>query len=124
MSKSTKTKPRLRLEVATGNAVLRAYNRAARRIQEDGIWVASTSAGFIIPKRKRGEPKRGWQVFVSIEAWSQAALEEVPESGGLVGLAAKILHDRAEATASKVMAERDSRKRRRAHLLKRSNRTK
>lgn len=110
MSKSTK--PSLRLEAATGNSVLRAYNRAAKRIKEDGIRGASTSAGFIVPKRKRGEPLRGWQVFVSIEAWSQVALEEVPESGGLAKRALKILEDRALAAAINSTANGDRKKRR------------
>lgn len=123
MSKSTKSKPRLRLEVATGNAVLKAYSRAAKRIQEEGIRSTSISAGFIIPASKRGEPKKGWQVFVSMEAWSELALEDVPESGGLVDRAAKILHDRAETTVAKVLAAREKKekeRRHRAYLAKRA----
>lgn len=115
MSKSTKSKPRLRLEVATGNAVLKAYSRAVKRIQEDGVRSASTSAGFIIPPRKRGEPKKGWQVFVSMEAWSELALEDVPESGGLVDRAAKILHDRGESAVIKIRKAREQKEKARRH---------
>lgn len=58
-----------------------------------------------------------------MEAWSELALENVPESGGLVDLAAKILHDRGEAAVIKITNAREKKekeRRHRAYLAKRA----
>lgn len=62
-------------------------------------------------------------MFVSVEAWSELALEDVPESGGLVDRAAKILHDRGESAVIKITNAREKKekeRRHRAYLAKRA----
>lgn len=73
------------MKTATGNALLRAYSKAAKNLQQDGMMAATTvSAGFIIPDgQKRGE-REGYQVFVRVIRWSQAMKRLKPESGGLL----------------------------------------
>ena len=73
--------------MATGNAILRAYNKAAKTAawpdKDDVSTIASSvSAGFIMPK---GAPKGvGFQVFVKVARFSETLLQECPESGGLL----------------------------------------
>jgi hypothetical protein len=73
------------MKEATGNAVLRAYNRAVKEIQSKSCISGShTSAGFIIPVgQKRGE-RKGIQVFVEVARWSEKLMKERPETGGLL----------------------------------------
>jgi hypothetical protein len=67
---------------ATGNRVLRAYSRSVKTLAEDPrVSSSSQSAGFIFPA---GAPKgEGYQVFVTVERFSEARLKDKPESGGL-----------------------------------------
>lgn len=73
----------MKYTTATGNAVLRAYNRAARDVANDStLWSSEHSAGFIMPKGfSKGE---GFQVFVKVVAFSEAKLKRKPMSGGLL----------------------------------------
>lgn len=82
MSKTTKSKPRLRLEKATEKTVLEAFAKALRRATKHGLLSASTSAGFVLGKHD--SPRRGFQVFVSIKAWNEHYLTKIPLSGGIV----------------------------------------
>lgn len=71
------------MKTATGNSVIRAYNRSAKRIKDSSLTSAATSAGFIIPDgQKRGE-REGWQVFVKVIRFSEKKLKRNFESGGL-----------------------------------------
>lgn len=71
------------MKTASGNALLRAYNHAARNLAKGAI-SASTSVGFIIPNgQKRGE-KEGFQVFVKVIRYSDKKLKEDQNSGGLL----------------------------------------
>jgi hypothetical protein len=69
---------------ATGDALLRAYNRAVKKlIKNQDITSTVQSAGFIMPK---GAPKgEGYQVFVGVTQFSEEVLKEHPLSGGLIG---------------------------------------
>lgn len=69
---------------ATGDRVLRAYAKVAKRIQEDDCTKSSTSAGFIIPVDQPRGPKKGYQVFITLVKYDEALLKEKPESGGLL----------------------------------------
>lgn len=69
---------------ATGDRVLRAYAKAAKRIQKDDCTKSSTSAGFIIPVGQPRGPKKGYQVFVTIVKYDEALLNDKPDSGGLL----------------------------------------
>jgi hypothetical protein len=70
---------------ATGDRVLRAYNRVAKRIQEDEqLARSSTSAGFIIPDGQPKGPKTGYQVFVTIVRYDEGLLKSSPKTGGLL----------------------------------------
>lgn len=76
----------MRYSNATGDAVLRAYNRAAKRIMKDDdtMCAVSTDAGFIIPDGQKGKPKEGYQVFVKIARYSEKLLKARPCTGGLL----------------------------------------
>lgn len=45
--------------------------------------------------------RRGYQIFVTAEPWSDEAFIDIPESGGLVNEAREIVYARAEAAAEK-----------------------
>jgi len=67
---------------ATGNAVLRAYNRAAKVVASEKLLATRQSAGFIMPATMpNGE---GYQVFVQLVRFSEAKLKKTPISGGLL----------------------------------------
>jgi len=72
-----------RYRQATGNSLLRAYNRAVKGIEEEKNFMAcERDAGFIMPK---GWPKgHGYQVFVKVCRFSQVLLDNDQESGGLL----------------------------------------
>ena len=71
--------------MATGMQVLRAYNRAVKRMQKDEMLAATeVDAGFIFPPgQKRGE-RVGLQVFVKVRRFSERRLRAAPETGGLL----------------------------------------
>lgn len=74
----------MKYETATGNSLLRAYNRAARKMAgSNGRLIATEeSAGFIMPKDyDKGE---GWQIFVRCVRFSESKLRKDPNSGGLL----------------------------------------
>jgi hypothetical protein len=64
---------------ASGNALLRAYNKAAKFA--DGTTAREVSAGFIMPADHEGE---GFQVFVKVCRFSERLLGTRPETGGLL----------------------------------------
>lgn len=72
---------------ATGDRVLRAYNRAAKSAthpDNGAVTRISMSAGFIIPAGQPKGPKEGWQVFVTLHRYSDQKLKDDPLSGGLL----------------------------------------
>lgn len=79
----TKQKNHKNMTIATGNAVLRAFNKCAKRICDEGLTSTTTSAGFIIPAGQKRGHKSGWQVFVKMIRYSDAKLKRNRNSGGL-----------------------------------------
>lgn len=76
-----KKKPTKKKPFASGNALLRAYARAVKKLQDDPDMVAcATSAGFIIPDGEQD----GFQVFVKVAKYSKALLKKSPDTGGLL----------------------------------------
>jgi hypothetical protein len=73
------------MKQATGNALLRAYSKAAKNLKRDAtITSTETSAGFIIPiDQKRGH-RTGYQVFVKMCRYSEELLKRKPITGGLL----------------------------------------
>jgi hypothetical protein len=73
--------------MATGNQVLRAYNRAAKSVAKDqAMSSTAVSAGYIIiPNGQRRGQREGYQVFVKLVKFSEMKLKLDPESGGLMG---------------------------------------
>ena len=72
---------------ATGDRVLRAYNKAAKiatRCEDKILTKVTVSAGFIIPAGQPRGPKEGWQVFVTLHRYSDQKLKDEPLSGGLL----------------------------------------
>lgn len=68
--------------VATGNRVLRAYNKAVRNVVQENLLACSIDAGFIMPaKWAKGE---GYQVFVRVVRFSEQHLKDDPMTGGLL----------------------------------------
>lgn len=78
-----KPKFTMKYTTATGKAVLRAYNRAAKAVAKDRrLSKSEHSAGFIMPKNfPKGE---GYHVFVKIVGFSELKLKREPMSGGLL----------------------------------------
>lgn len=75
---------------ATGNAVLRAYARVAKNVEQDaGILESASSAGFILEPACRGELRHGYQVFVQMVRFDEGLLKKRPETGGLLVRAKK-----------------------------------
>ena len=72
------------MKEATGNAVLRAYNRAAKRMADSSVTEAHESAGFIIPDGQKKGERTGFQMFVEVARWSEKLMKERPETGGLL----------------------------------------
>ena len=77
--------------MATGNAVLRAYSRAVKRITDEELLSTAQDAGFIPDphnpdawKAKKGK-RKGYQVFVKLVKYDEELLEKEPLTGGLVG---------------------------------------
>lgn len=76
-----KRKARDTYQDATGDRVLAAYRKAAKRITEDDQLTATEqSAGFIIPEGSED----GVQVFVRIARFSHGLLKAHPHTGGLL----------------------------------------
>ena len=73
----------MKYKTATGKALLSAYSKAVRLLCKDGRATATKqSAGFIMPAAyEKGE---GFQVFVSVERFSEKKLKADPMSGGLI----------------------------------------
>lgn len=71
------------MKTATGNSLLRAYNRSAKRIKDADLTSAATSAGFIIPDGQKRGQREGFQVFVKLIRYSDKKLKKNFESGGL-----------------------------------------
>lgn len=70
---------------ATGNAVLRAYSRAVKTLQDNEYLVsASRTAGFVIPNGQKKGQREGYQVFVQVCKFSEKLLKTQPLSGGLL----------------------------------------
>jgi hypothetical protein len=73
------------MKTATGNALLRAYSKAAQNLQRDEAMTASaTSAGFIIPNGQKRGQRTGFQVFVKVCRYSEELLKRKPDTGGLL----------------------------------------
>lgn len=68
------------MKTATGNSVLRAYNKAVKKMQGENLLASAQSAGFIIPDGQ----KDGYQVFVKVYKFSRALLKRKPLTGGLL----------------------------------------
>lgn len=66
--------------VATGNSVLRAYNKAVKKMQTEPFLATAQSAGFIIPDGQQD----GYQVFVKVYKFSRRLLKKCPGTGGLL----------------------------------------
>lgn len=113
MSKTTKPRP-AKVPVVTVDSLTRATTRSIRSIHKTGCIKASTDAGFLKITGKYPY-RRGYQVFVVAEPWSDEALIEFPESGGLISRAAKILLIRDLDKRNK-----DKARRHRAYLAKRA----
>lgn len=79
----------MRYRVATGNSVLRAYDRAVKENERLGKKVAgadeahASSAGYIIPNGQKAGEREGYQVFVTIIRYREKLHREKPKSGGL-----------------------------------------
>lgn len=70
---------------ATGDRVLRAYNKAVRTMERDLKMLATEhSAGFIIPDGQQKVPKMGFQVFVRVARYDESVLKSHPMTGGLL----------------------------------------
>lgn len=75
----------MKYKTATGNAVLKAYNLAAKKISKDkSLSSTETDAGFIIPDGQKGKRKDGYQVFVKVARFSEDLLINRPLTGGLL----------------------------------------
>jgi hypothetical protein len=73
------------MNTATGNAVLKAYDKSAKRLaKDDVITSAMTSAGFIIPNGQKRGKRTGYQVFVKVCRYSEELLKRKPITGGLL----------------------------------------
>jgi hypothetical protein len=72
------------MTTATGNAVLRAYSKAVKKLDKDPLLLANlASAGFIIPNGQKRGQRKGYQVFVWVTRYSDELLKKKPLSGGL-----------------------------------------
>ncbi len=61
--------------------MLRAYNRAVKKISSDpDLAVTRESAGFIMPAKDAV----GFQIFVVVARFSQDLLEKQPQTSGLL----------------------------------------
>lgn len=88
MSKSTKPRP-MSVPPVTLESLARAAKRSVRSVCKSGCTKASNDAGFL--KVAGTYPnRRGYQLFVVAEPWSDEALIAFPESGGLKNLAREI----------------------------------
>jgi hypothetical protein len=73
------------MKTATGNALLRAYNKATKNLKNDDAMTASlVSAGFIIPNGQKRGCRKGFQVFVKVCRYSEELLKRKPITGGLL----------------------------------------
>mgnify|MGYP001603937378 CR=1 FL=1 len=77
-------------QIATGDTVLRAFNRASRKMVDknglvrENLVATETSAGFVFPPGQKCGHREGLQVFVKIARYSDDLLCEQPETGGLL----------------------------------------
>lgn len=71
------------MKTATGNSVIKAYSRAVKNAEKDGLTSSATCAGFIIPNGQKRGQKSGYQVFVKVIRYSDALLKKKPMTGGL-----------------------------------------
>lgn len=72
-------------QMATGDRVLRAYDRAVARIMsDDDMTACDVSAGFVIPNGQKRGHETGLQVFVSVCRYSDDLRKADPETGGLL----------------------------------------
>lgn len=103
--------------VSTIEKLVRATKRSIRAVQKPGCTKASTDAGFLRVTGKYPN-RRGYQIFVTAEPWSDEAAIEVPESGGLVNRAREIVFDRCRAATLKslerLVMKRDAERRKRS----------
>lgn len=73
------------MKTATGNALLRAYSKAAKNLENDECLTSSaTSAGFIIPIGQPRGRRKGFQVFVRVCKYSDELLAKDSFTGGLL----------------------------------------
>ena len=91
MSKSTKSRPAKTPVVNTDSLTL-AARRAIRAICKSGCTKASSDSGFAKITGKYPH-RRGYQLFVVAEPWSDEAMIEFPESGGLESRAMDIAQE-------------------------------
>ncbi len=67
-----------------GFGLLRAYQKAARRLKRDSDMTAATvSAGMLIPKGQKRGKRKGYQIFVKVCRYSDELLKRKLETGGL-----------------------------------------
>jgi len=73
------------MKTATGNALLRAYSKAAKKLQRDeALTACAVSAGIIIPNGQKRGSRNGFQVFVKVCRYSEQLLKKKPTTGGLL----------------------------------------
>jgi hypothetical protein len=70
------------MKTATMKTLRAAWNKACRSI-EHGATATEHDAGFIIPEGQKKGDVYGWQVFVKMQRYSDAALKKNLLSGGL-----------------------------------------
>lgn len=72
------------MKQATGNSLLRAWDQAVKKIDDDkDVMSIEVDAGFIIPAGQKKGDSIGVQVFVKVVRYSDRLLKMKPESGGL-----------------------------------------
>lgn len=73
------------MKMATGDAVLKAYDRAVKNIDRDeDMSSCAVSAGFIFPGGQPRGKREGYQVFVKVCRFSEELLKREPETGGML----------------------------------------
>lgn len=72
------------MKEATGNSVLKAWSRAAKRLATDDLLAASESAGFIFPNGQKQGEREGFQVMVTVYKYSDQLAARSPNSAGLL----------------------------------------
>jgi len=83
--RAKKNGKRLRLDMATGRAVMRAYVRAINVLESDqGVTASQHSAGFVMASRQKRGARKGYQVFVRVCRFDEELLSRNRMTGGLL----------------------------------------